>query len=286
MHYLLTENLHLEHSLLCGQVFRWKQLGEVFYGFINNTPIKLSQKGNSLYFSSLNDSIKRKDLIYYFNLNQDLKRILKKISKDQFIEKAVNQLKGLRIISQNPWECLLSFVLSQYSNIPKINQCIEKICENYGKKTRFESQDFFLFPSPKQILQKGTKKLNACSLGYRKEFVKALVKEVHLKNIELNSLIEADHESARNFLLSFKGVGLKVADSVCLFSLKKFESFPIDVWIQKIMNSFYFNNSLPKTLSPKKYLELQEFARNYFGEFAGYAQQHLYHYYRLNPFLL
>ncbi|MDI6806014.1 MAG: DNA glycosylase [Candidatus Bathyarchaeia archaeon] len=275
----------LDVTLCCGQVFRWDKHGEWWYGVVEGKVLKVRQIGNELEFENADvDFVKN-----YFGLNDDLPYILSKISKDEHMKQAVEIFKGLRIIRQNPWECLVSYICATYKNISAIKQILFNLSKKFGEEIRFEGQKFYTFPTPERLAKAATQELAHCGLGYRVNYVAETAKLVHKNHFDFESLRKMSYEEAKNELLKFKGVGLKVADCVLLFALGKLEAFPVDVWIKRVILKYYANHfpkefvrkiSGKKSLSKTEYKELNLFGRKYFGEYAGYAQEYLYHYER------
>ncbi|MGQ9506426.1 MAG: DNA-3-methyladenine glycosylase family protein [Candidatus Bathycorpusculaceae bacterium] len=277
--------LDLDVTLCCGQAFRWDKHGEWWYGAVEGKVLKIRQIGSVLEFENADAGFVKN----YFGLNDDLLNILSKISKDEYIKKAVKRFNGLRIIRQNPWECLISYICATYKNISAIKQMLLNISKKFGEEIRFEGKKFYTFPTPERLTKATTQELASCGLGYRVKYVSETAKKVYENHFDLEGLRKMTYGEARKELLKFKGVGLKVADCVLLFSLGKLEAFPVDVWIKRVIIKHYANHfqkefreeiSRKKSLSSSEYERLNLFGRKYFGEFAGYAQEYLYHHER------
>jgi N-glycosylase/DNA lyase len=275
----------LDVTLCCGQVFRWNKQGEWWYGVVEGNALKIRQIGKALEFENANvDFVKN-----YFGLNDDLPRILLEISRDEHIKKAVRMFSGLRIIRQNPWQCLISYICATYKNISAIEQVLLNLSKKFGEEIHFARQKFYTFPTPEKLAKATAQELAGCGLGYRVRYVSETAKKVHESHFDFEGLRKMTYEEARKELLGFPGVGLKVADCVLLFSLGKLEAFPVDVWIKRVILKYYAEH-FPKefvrkiygnkSLSKAEYETLSFFGRNYFGEYAGYAQEYLYHYER------
>jgi N-glycosylase/DNA lyase len=282
----LDVSFDLDFSLCCGQVFRWKKIEEWWYGVVGEKVFKISQCGAELQFENVNEDLVR----CYFGLNDDLSKISTCIAKDEYIKKALSHFEGLRIVRQEPWECLISFICATYKNIAAIELMLRKLSQKFGEKRTFDGRDFYVFPTIEKIAFASEKELKDCGLGYRSKYVQTTAKKVYEEKLELESLKNLPYLEARKKLLEFSGVGLKVADCVLLFSLEKMEAFPVDVWIKRAILNHY-SNQLPQTFTEKlqathaslsntEYEKLNDFGRNYFGKYAGYAQEYLYHYER------
>lgn len=266
-------DFNLEHTLECGQAFRWEKKGRFYYGVIGEALMKVGYDGSRLIVES-NSTLNKKAIAEYFGLNEDLPKILKAIDVDKNIHKAVTKFHGLRILNQEPWECLASYILSINNNIPRIKVLIERLSENFGRRLTLDDIERYSFPNADKIANVDLRALKKLKLGFRAEYLKDTAKKIASGKFELKKLKGLNYEDAKKELISLKGVGEKVADCALLFSFKKYEAFPVDVWIKRGVEELYFNG---KKLAPKK---AAEFARRHFGPFAGYAQEYLYHYLR------
>lgn len=224
----------------------------------------------------------------YFGLDEDLPKILLEIGKDEHVKTAAETFKGLRIVRQDPWECLISYICATYKSIPAIKQMVSKLSNQFGEKMIFEGRDFYAFPTPATLANASIEKLKDCGLGYRARYVLETARKIN-DDANLEKLKRASYEEARCQLLELPGVGLKVADCILLFSLDKKESFPVDVWIKRAIMRHYADHfpkefiekiSTERSPTNREYERLNLFGRRYFGKYAGYAQEYLYHYER------
>ena len=200
------------------------------------------------------------------------------ISKDKTTRLAVKKYLGLRLLRQDPFQCLISFIVSSNSNIPKIKTSLENICKNFGDRVFFENKEFFLFPEPKILTSASIQEIKNCGAGYRSKFIKSASDMVYSGKINFEYLKKYDYFKAKEIISEIPGVGNKVADCVLLFSLDKLEAVPLDRWIIRIMEKYYPNifEMSTKTITNKQYEILHEKIINYFGPYAGYAQQFLF----------
>lgn len=275
----------LDFSLCCGQVFRWKKIDGWWYGVVGDKVIKIRQCGSELEFEGADETFVR----HYFRLDDDLAQIAQCVDRDPFIHLALRQYSGLRLVRQEPWNCLVGFICSIQKNIPAIEQMLLQLSIRFGEKRVFDGKTFHLFPTVERLALASESSLRECSLGFRAKYVKATAKKILDDKVDLNSLKQLPYVEARDRLLEFMGVGLKVADCVLLFSLDKTEAFPVDVWVKRVVLNHY-SSKLPEglverlqsrqTLTNSEYLKIGDFARSYFGRYAGYAQEYLYHYER------
>jgi len=276
----------LNLSLCCGQVFRCKKQGDWWYCISREKIFKIRQpNSNYLEFEGVDADF----VTAFFRLNDDLAEIECSINKDSYIAAALKQFKGLRLIRQDPWECLISFICATYRNITAIEQTLFKISQTFGEKRCFGGQNFWLFPSAEKLAMTNVHSLEECGLGYRAKYVQATAKRVYDERVNLEGFKHLSYVEAKKRLFDFPGVGLKVADCVLLFSLGKMEAFPVDIWVKRILLNNYANLlsqnlvkklQMHKSLSNSEYEKLCLFAQNYFGAYAGYAQEYLYHYER------
>jgi N-glycosylase/DNA lyase len=280
-----SESFDLEATLCCGQAFRWEKQGKWWHGVIDERVIKIRQAGRSLEIENGDNSFVRN----YFGLHDDLTSILSQISKDEHIRQAVYTFQGLRILRQDPWECLISYICATYKNIAAIKQMLYNLSRRFGRKVSLEGQGFYAFPKPERLAEASKIELAKCGLGYRVKYVQETARIVHQGLFDLEHVRKTSYEQARAELLNLPGVGPKAADCILLFSLEKLQSFPIDVWIRRVIMRHYadhFSGEFVARISEKKFLtnseyeELSLFGRRYFGKFAGYAQEYLYHYER------
>jgi len=275
---------NLGFTLCCGQVFRWEKKGEWWYGVVKGKVFKIRQRGHELEFENIDEDFIRD----YFGLNEDLEKIANQIAKDRNIKEALKEFKGLRIVRQDPWECLISYICATYKNISAIKHMLLNLSQKFGEKVTFNGNEFYTFPVPARLATATSTDLKKCGLGYRVSYVYETAKKVHENVFDFERLRNLPYEKAKKELANFPGVGLKVADCVLLFSLGKLEAFPVDVWIKRAILRFYskhFSSDFlekigEKSLTSSQYAKLNMFGRSYFGEYAGYAQEYLYHHQR------
>jgi N-glycosylase/DNA lyase len=276
---------NLDHTLTCGQSFRWEKHDDWWYGVVRDEIVKIRQPRDKLQFETFPEKMNTASLSEYFRLDDALPLILSRINKDAHIHRAIQNFRGLRIIRQEPWECLISYICATYKNIPAIQEMILNLSKCFGKKIPFDNHDFYKFPEPKDLATASLEELKRCKLGFRAENVSETSKIIHEKRFDLDALKEMSYERAKRKLLSLPGVGQKVADCVLLFSLDKLEAFPVDVWIKWATLEFYADHfersflesiSSKRSITPNQYRKINSFGREHFGEYAGYAQEYLF----------
>jgi len=262
--------INVENSINSGQVFLWKKNEKYWYGVNGQDVLKIDNSGNIKSYQN--------NKIDFFRKKDDIEKIIKSISKDSVTKEAVKQYLGLRILEQDPFQCLISFITSSNSNIQKIKNSLEKISKKFGTKIIFQNQEFFLFPEPKKLAKASINEIKSCGVGYRAQFIKEAANMTMLKKIDFEYLKKSNYQDAKKEICLIPGVGNKVADCVLLFSLNKLEAFPLDRWIIRILEKYYSNKFQleTKTITEKQYDIIHEKILNHFGPFAGYAQQFLF----------
>ena len=284
----------LDYTLESGQVFRWENRGEWWYGVVSGGVLKVRQEGDTLRCESSSDLLDGSFVRNYFRLDEDLQAVIASIMKDAVVRQAVQRFYGLRLVRQERWECLASFVLATNSNISRIRKMVEAVCSRYGAPLEFEGVAYNVFPKPGPIAEARMADLRKLGLGYRAPYLKKVAKSVEDGKADFSEVSLQKYEDARRTLLKellgekiLMGVGPKVADCVLLYSCGKDEAFPIDVWIARAIVKSYPHllegNLLKKLESGRKtkltlrdYSRISEAARGYFGQYAGYAQQYLF----------
>ena len=263
-------SINIDNSINSGQVFLWEKNGTDWYGINGQDILKINKNGiiKSLLNSKTN----------FFRKNDNMQEIIKSISKDEIVKKSVKQYVGLRIFKQDPFQCMISFIISSNSNIQKIKSSLEKISKKFGTKVKIQNKEFFLFPKPEKLANASIEEIKKCGVGYRAPFIKQASKMIVLKKINFKYLEKCDYQEAKKKICVIPGIGNKVADCILLFSLNKLEAFPLDTWMIKILEKYYSNqfNIETKTITKKQYQILHEKIVNYFGPYCGYAQQFLF----------
>ena len=262
--------IDVDNSINSGQVFLWQKSKENWYGIDGQNILKINQSGKIKSISN-----KKTD---FFRKNDDIQSIIKSISKDKTIKKAVKEYEGLRIFNQDPFQCMISFIISSNSNIQKIKNSLEKISKKFGTKVIIQNKEFFLFPKPENIAKASINEIKTCGVGYRAPFIKDAAKMVTLKKVNFEYLKNSDYNETKRNLRLIPGVGNKVADCIMLFSLNKLDAFPLDTWMIKILEKYYSNEFQikTKTITEKQYEILHKKIVDYFGPYCGYAQQFLF----------
>lgn len=265
------------HIFECGQCFRWnKQADGSYTGVFQNNVMNVKKENQNIVFSgNCNENIK-KICTEYFDLNtnyDDIKYSLSQI--DDYLKESIKYGQGIRILKQDLWETLISFIISANNNIPRIKLIIERIAKKYGTEIEFRGKTYYTFPTPEMLKDATVQDFRNLGLGFRDKRVYETVQETISGKIDLSKIKDENNiEKLREELLKIQGVGPKVADCIMLFALKKYQVFPVDVWVRRVISELYFKNN---EQSPK---EIQKFAQNQYGNLAGLAQQYLFYWRR------
>jgi N-glycosylase/DNA lyase len=273
---IAVRNYDLAATLSSGQAFRWRRQAHSWVGVISGRWVKLTA-GNSEISVSTADAVDDWDwLTDYLQTEIDLKSVLESFPKDGPMRAAVEACRGLRLLRQDPWECLASFILSSTKQIVQIQQIIGVLCRRFGAPVAVGEghEPDWAFPSPERLAAANETQLRACKMGFRAPYLLSAARAVAEGNLDLNSLRTSPIDAARSELVKLRGVGEKVSNCVLLFAFGRQEAFPVDVWVAKALRQLYFPRRKPNLK------QLQAFAWDYFAPNAGYAQQYLFHYMR------
>lgn len=252
----------------CGQCFRWNDMGDGSYIGISCGRVCLV-RDNILDCPSEDDEFWKA----YFTFDVDYENIKNLLSKhDEKLKKCIDYGSGLRILKQDVWETIVSFIISANNNIPRIKSIIETLCREFGSRIESRFGAFYSFPSAEKLSTLTLSDLAVLRVGYRDKYIIDAAQKVASKEVDLSQISSLSTDDAKAMLMKIKGVGSKVADCVLLFSLSRWEQFPKDVWINRILNDVY-------TVSGS---DVDEFIQKNYGEYAGFAQQYMYYYYRDN----
>ena len=275
------DSFELRDIFDCGQCFRWNEQEDGSYtGVFKGNVLNVKKEGNKVTFKGICNGDIKEVVEDYFDLNRDYKKIKEYLSKiDDNMKKSVEYGKGIRILNQDLWETIISFIISANNNIPRIKGIIERLSKNYGEEIEYNGEKYYTFPTAEELKDVSVEKYRELGLGFRDirlyETTKMILNgEVDLDNLRNN----LNTMEVRNKLLTLSGVGPKVADCILLFSdLKRFEVFPIDVWVRRVMNDLYIKNEDETKVNKK---QIEKIAKEKFGNLAGLAQQYLFYWRR------
>ncbi len=272
-----------KHIFECGQCFRWglEENGS-YTGIVGENVINVKkEKDNIIITGKFDDNIKD-TCEKYFDLKTDYEKIKNELFKiDDNMKTSIEYGNGIRILKQEPWEALISFIISANNNIPRIKGIIERLSQKYGKEIIWNGKSYYTFPTPEELSKASVKDLRDLGLGFRDVRVFETTRLVKNKEIDIEKLEQIeDIEQLREELLKLPGVGPKVADCIMLFSMKKHEVFPIDVWVKRVMTELYFSVDEDVVKVNPNNKKILEFANEKFGKLAGLAQQYLFYWRR------
>ncbi len=288
-----VENFEPVHIFECGQCFRWNRQDDgSFRGTAFGLTISVKKEGNNVIISDSDIADFNNIWKKYFDLERDYSRIKLRLSEDPLLKESVEFGHGIRILNQEPFEMLISFIISANNQIPRIKKTVDRISEKWGNEIiSSDGKKTYSFPKPSELQNATVEELKEIGLGYRAEYIyntvkmvtegeKALEKkasgdeltpeEEEMLQFNLSSIVSMDHENCHRALMKYSGVGPKVADCIMLFSMEKQEAFPVDVWVKKAMTYFY---KAPEGSLPK----IRKFGQGVFGDLAGFAQQYLFY---------
>ncbi len=275
------KSFELKDIFECGQCFRWnKQEDGSYIGIFRNNVLEVEKIENEVIFKGICEG-KIEDVVKeYFDLNRNYEEIKEKLSKiDNNMKTSVEYGKGIRILNQDLWETIISFIISANNNIPRIKGIIEKLAKQYGNEIKYNKNKYYTFPTPEQLKNVSIAEYRKLGLGFRDVRLYETTQMIINKTVDLEKIRKNPNTyEVREELLTLSGVGPKVADCILLFSdLKRLEAFPIDVWVRRVMNDLYINNEDETKVSKK---QIEKIAQEKFGDLAGLAQQYLFYWRR------
>jgi N-glycosylase/DNA lyase len=275
------EEFNLEDIFECGQCFRWNELEDKSYiGIVKENVIKVKKGNGKILFTSMGEDNLEELVKQYFDLDRDYSKIKSELSKiDENMKTSVKYGSGIRLLNQDLWETIISFIISANNNIPRIKGIIERLSKSYGKKIVWEDKEYYTFPTTEELKDVTIEEYRKLGLGFRDKRLYETTQIILNKEVDLEKMHKnTNTQEVREQLLSLSGVGPKVADCILLFStLKRLEVFPIDVWVRRVMNDLYIKNEDETKVSKK---QIEKIAKEKFGNQAGLAQQYLFYWRR------
>ena len=274
---IIIDNLNdfiLSQVLECGQCFRFDKIGEEEYIIIaKDRSVHIKQENNCLIFFQTSIEDYKNIWNRYFDIDRDYEKIKRDLLKrDPLLKTAIQSKNGIRILNQDFFEMLITFIISQNKQIPHIKQIVKNISERYGDEI-IDGQEnkVYMFPKVDVLVKVSEDELRECKVGFRAPYIVDACKRVYNGRVTEDILQSLDIDQARELLMTIKGVGEKVANCVLLFGLGRREVFPVDVWMKRIMEDLYLKEETPNK-------KIEEYAYNKYGELGGYAQQYLFMY--------
>lgn len=277
-----VDSFELPHIFDCGQCFRWDRQSDGSYiGVIKSGVMKVSKVGNSITFEGILDGDINSIVYDYFDLGTDYNVFKKKLSLiDLNMKKSVEFGYGIRILKQDLWEMIISYIISANNNIPRIKGIINHISQRVGKKISWNGNDYYLFPTVEELAKLSVSDLRELGTGFRDKRIYKTTQMILKKEVDLEILKKMNNTGEmRNELLKLDGVGEKVADCILLFALRRFDSFPVDVWVRRVMNKLFIHNEDETKVNKN---QIRDVAYELFGDIEGIAQQYLFYWAREN----
>lgn len=269
-----VKDFEVKHIFDCGQCFRWNENDDGSYtGVAFKRAVRVYKKDNDVYISG--GKIEDKDLwINYFDLERDYGEIKDELSKDEVLKDAIKYGDGIRVLNQEIFETLISYIISANNRIPMIKRSVENIAREYGEKVCLEGKEYYTFPDANTLSKCSVDEISSLGCGFRSEYIVEAAKRIAEGKINLQYIKTLNTDEAQIELMKLKGIGPKVSDCIMLFSMGKYDAFPVDVWVKRVMQYFY----LAPDVSLKK---IREFGREKFKNKAGFAQEYLFYYARV-----
>jgi len=266
-----AEEIDLDLTLGCGQVFHWAPEGAGYLGVVEDQPIRVERRAGHVLVTAGAVEMARR----YFALDHPLAEIYASFPEDPAMSAALEFCRGMRIVRQPLWECVATFITSSMKQVAHIAQISHTLRRRFGKRVEYEGRELFAYPSPEALALLDEADLRACALGYRAAHLLGAARKIAGGGVNLEGIAKMDDDAAREELCRLPGVGVKVANCALLFAFERLRAFPIDVWIERVLRDTYFQNK--RRITAKR---LQDFSASYFGDYGGYAQQYLFHHAR------
>ena len=272
-----VKDFNLTHIFDCGQCFRWNKEEDGSYtGVVKNKVINVSQEGSTVEFNNINIDDFENIIINYFDFDTDYTEIKKTVNTDDIMAEAIKFGDGIRILNQDEWETMISFMISANNRIPMIKKVIENLSAAFGDYIgNYRGKDYYSFPTAESLSAAPVEKILECKTGFRGPRIKEAASRVLNEREQIYNIKNMSYDDGLAYLKTYVGIGDKVANCILLFSMRHFNTFPVDVWVRRVMQTLYVSKDT-------KDMDIRKFAENKFGEFSGFAQQYLFYYAREN----
>lgn len=269
----LKNNFNLDSTVTCGQIFRYYKLEDNSYDIIlKDRVINVYKKDNYIIASSNNEDDLEIVVRNYFDLDNDYENINKYLlEKDSLLKDAIMFSCGLMMIRQEPFETLIEYIISANNGVPNITSALNNIAKKYGKKVLFNKKEYYLFPSYKDLKDVTKEDFRECKVGFRDKYLESIIYKLNNNIINLDDFNKLDSNEAMDKLMKNNGIGPKVASCILLFAYQRYDVFPVDTWVKKIMESNY------NIIGEKN---IREFASKTYGKYSALAIQYLFNYSR------
>ena len=267
----VTKPFKLEDTITCGQIFRYfKQEDNSYDIIIKDRVINVYMDKNYLCVSSNKEENLNEVVRDYFDLDNDYSLINEYlINQDSKLEKVISFSNGLKMIKQDPFETVISYIISANNGVLQIASALNNIAEKYGKKVMFNDKEYYLFPQYKELKDVSESDFRKCKVGFRDKYLKSMIDKLNDNEIDLNEFYHLDTNKSLEKLMENIGIGPKVASCILLFAYQKYDVFPIDTWVKKVMKNDY-------EIEGEK--NIRKFAKDTYGKYSGIAIQYLFNY--------
>ncbi len=265
----VENELDLENTLTCGQIFRYQQeIDNSFTVVISDRVINLKYDNYKLYVKSNKLDNLENVIRKYLDLDRDYKSIMDKIRvMDSTLAKYLDNSLGLKMIKQDKLECIISYVISQNNSVRNIQMSLNMLSESYGEKVEFLNKEYYLFPKLDRLVSLSLEDFRKCKVGFRDKYLVGIIESINNGSFDLNMIDTLNTEEALQYLINFKGIGMKVASCILLFSYQRFDVYPVDTWVKKFMEDNY------NIVGEKN---IREYCKKTYGEYSGLAIQYMF----------
>ena len=262
-------NIDLDNTITCGQIFRYEKESDKSYTVIlKDRVVNIKSSNNTLLVDS--NKIDNLEIVIkkYLDLDRDYITIINNIKQlDTKLSNCLDKSIGLKMIKQDPLECIISYIISQNNSVRNITNSLNLISLKYGKKVIFRNKIYYLFPTLNQLSKITIEEFRQCKVGFRDKYLISIIKNIVNKELDINNIYKMDSNEALNYLMSFKGIGMKVASCILLFAYQKFDVYPVDTWVKKYMETEY------GIIGEKN---IKEFTKATYKEYSGLAIQYMF----------
>ena len=267
----LKNDFNLHDTVTCGQIFRFYQMEDNSYDIIlTDRVINVSIDKDYLIVNSNNDDKLKQVVIDYFDLDNDYSFINNElIKKDKKIKDAVMFSSGLKMIKQDPFETIIEYIISANNGVKQISNAMDLIAQNYGKKVLFGNKEYYLFPNSNDLKDVSIEEFRNCKVGFRDKYIKSIIDKINNGELNLNEFYDAETELSLSKLMENSGIGPKVASCILLFAYQKYDVFPVDTWVKKVMKNNY--DIIGES-------NIRKFAKDTYGKYSGLAIQYMFNY--------
>ena len=262
-------NLDLDNTICCGQIFRYEKLEDNSYIVIlKDRVVKLKYIDNKLYIDSNNMDNIENVIREYLDLNRDYISIIENIKEcDDVLGKYLDKSIGLKMIKQDPIECIVSYIISQNNSVRNIKNSLYLIIYKFGDKGIFVNKEYYLFPSIDKLSKISLEEFRECKVGFRDRYLVDIISDIVENRLNVNYIFEMNSEDSLRYLMSFRGIGMKVASCILLFAYGKYDVYPIDTWVKKYMDVNY---------GIKDERKIKDFCKEKYGKYSGLAIQYMF----------